>query len=229
MLPLIQTPTFKTVIPSIGHEVLMRPFLVKEEKILLLAKQSKDKDQTFLSIMQVVQNCMIDDEYDVSKLPFFDVEYLFIQLRLNSVGDNLTVKMFDKEDDREVEAEIDLSDLKVVTKDVENSAVVGDNTVINFKYPTLKDLSKINTDDDVSSFFDLLKYCIQSVVHDDAVYEFNQYSDDDKNQFIESLSLEQMGLCKEFVSNLPSVQIEAKWNVGKQQRSKTIKGMNSFF
>lgn len=229
MLPLMNTPTFKTVIPSVDQEILMRPFLVKEEKILLLAKQSKDKDQIFLSVMQVVQNCMVDQEFDVSKLPFFDVEYLFIQLRLNSIGDNVSIKLYDDEVDGEVDAEIDLNDLNVVANEVEESIKLDDDTVINFKYPTLKDLSKIDAEDDVSSFFDLLKYCIDSVVQGDAAYTFNQYTDEEKDQFIESLNMEQMNLCKQFISNLPSVQIEAKWKIGKEQKSKTIKGMNSFF
>ena len=87
MLPKIQTPTFKVTVPSLDREILMRPFLVKEEKILLLAKQSQDKEQIFLSLNQIIQNCVIDDDVDVLKLPYYDIEYLFINLRLNSVGD----------------------------------------------------------------------------------------------------------------------------------------------
>ena len=229
MLPLIQAPTFKTVIPSTGHEVMMRPFVVKEEKILLLAKQSNDKDQIFLSVQQVVQNCLIDHEYDVSKLPFFDVEYLFIQLRLNSIGDSITFKMVDDETDKEVEASVDLNDLEVVGGDVTTQVEISQDTFINFKYPTMKDLSKLDTDSEVSSFFDLLKHCIDTVIHEDTVYDFDLYGDEEKNQFIESMSMEHLNKCKEFVSSLPSIQITAKWKSGKEVKEKIIKGMNSFF
>ena len=84
MLPQIQTAVFKTKIPSLNREILMRPFLVKEEKILLMAKQSGEKDQIFLAIKQVIQNCVVDDSPDISRLPYYDIEYLFIQLRINS-------------------------------------------------------------------------------------------------------------------------------------------------
>lgn len=229
MLPLIQTPTFKTIIPSIGHEVIMRPFLVKEEKILLLAKQSKDKDQMFLSVQQVVQNCLIDDEYDVTKLPFFDVEYLFIQLRLNSIGDEISLKLNDEETDKEVQATINLNDLEIVSNDVSNQIEIDNETYINFRYPTMKDLSKLNTNNEVDTFFDLLKCSIDSIIKDDQVYDFDMYSDEDKSNFLDSFSMAHLDKCKEFVNNLPSVQIKAVWNSGKEKKEKIIKGMNSFF
>ena len=116
----MQTPTFSTYIPSINQEVLMRPFLVKEEKILLLAKQSNDKDQILLSIQQVVQNCLIDQEYDIGKLPFFDVEYLFIQLRINSIGDDIKIKIRDEDIDEDVEATISLNDLDISVPEEDN-------------------------------------------------------------------------------------------------------------
>jgi len=229
MLPLMQTPTFSTYIPSINQEVLMRPFLVKEEKILLLAKQSNDKDQILLSIQQVVQNCLIDQEYDIGKLPFFDVEYLFIQLRINSIGDDIKIKIRDEDIDEDVEATISLNDLDISVPEEDNEVVLNSSTSMILKYPTLKDLSKVDTSNEVSSFFSLLKSCILTVVHNDTIYEFDNYSEEEKDEYIESLSMDYLNKCRGFITNLPSVQIPAKWTVKGKKKEKMIKGMNSFF
>ena len=230
MLPLIQAPTFKTIIPSIEQEVMMRPFVVKEEKILLLAKQSNDKDQIFLAVQQVVQNCLLDQEYDVTKLPFFDVEYLFIQLRLNSIGDSISLKLIDDDSGEEVNATIDLNDLKIeVSEDIQDQVEIDDETFIRFKYPSMKDLSKLSSENEVDSFFDLLRCCIDTIIQGETVYDFTLYSDDERSEFIESMSMEHLNKCRDFVSNLPTTQITAKWKSGKEVKEKIIKGMNSFF
>ncbi len=229
MLPKIQTAVFKTTIPSLNREILMRPFLVKEEKILLMAKQSGEKDQIFLAIKQVIQNCIVDDSLDISKLPYYDIEYLFIQLRINSIGDFIEIEVTDPESQERVKATVDLNDVQVISKDVSNKILLNETTALIMKYPTLDEISKVTEENDVQAFFDTLKYCINSVFHEDQTYEFFGYSDQEKTDFIDSLTVKNIEQSKDFISAMPSVEVQAKWKEGKKDKSLTLKGINNFF
>ena len=189
MLPKLDTAVFKVVVPSLQREILMRPFLVREEKILLMAKQSGEKDQIFLAIKQVIQNCIVDEMIDVSRLPYFDVEYLFINLRINSVGDFIEVEITDPETGNKNQATVNLNDIAIIKTEVSNKVVLSENTALVMKHPTLDEISKVTTDSDVQAFFDTLKYSIESVFHNDQSYEFSNYSDQEKDEFIDSLFL----------------------------------------
>ena len=229
MLPKIQTAVFKTTIPSLNREILMRPFLVKEEKILLMAKQSGEKDQIFLAIKQVIQNCIVDDSLDISKLPYYDIEYLFIQLRINSIGDFIEIEVTDPESQERVKATVDLNDVQVISKDVSNKIFLNETTALIMKYPTLDEISKVTAENDVQAFFDTLKYCINSVFHEDQTYEFFGYSDQEKTDFIDSLTVKNIEQSKDFIAAMPSVEVQAKWKEGKKDKSLTLKGINNFF
>ena len=229
MLPKLDTAVFKVVVPSLQREILMRPFLVREEKILLMAKQSGEKDQIFLAIKQVIQNCIVDEMIDVSKLPYFDVEYLFINLRINSVGDFIEVEITDPETGNKNQATVNLNDIAIIKTEVSNKVVLGENTALVMKHPTLDEISKVTTDSDVQAFFDTLKYSIESVFHNDQSYEFSNYSDQEKDEFIDSLSVDNITKCKDFIAAMPSVEVEAKWKTGKTDKSMKLKGINSFF
>jgi len=230
MLPKIQTPTFKVTVPSLDREILMRPFLVKEEKILLLAKQSQDKEQIFLSLNQIIQNCVIDDDVDVLKLPYYDIEYLFINLRLNSVGDSVDVEVTDPDTDNKVSATIDLNSISITKPKSKMNIKLNESAALVMKYPTLDELSKISTDNEVDSFFETLMYSIKSVFYDDESYEFVSYSTEEKMEFLDSLSMEDINKCREFITDMPSVSVDAVWlDVDGNKKSTQIKGMNSFF
>lgn len=230
MLPVLSTPTFKVKVPSLDREILMRPFLVKEEKILLMAKQSGDRDQIFLSLKQVIQNCIVDEEIDISKLPFYDIEYLFIHLRINSVGNSIDVEVTDPDTEKKVKANVDLSDIKVEKSKVKNNIKISETAALVMKHPTLDEISKVSTNSQIDAFFDTLKYSIKSVYHDDQSYEFVSYSDEEKNEFIDSLSVSNIDSCKEFISKMPSVSTLAKWTMADgSEKSMEIKGINSFF
>lgn len=229
MLPKIQTAVFKTKIPSLDREILMRPFLVKEEKILLMAKQSGEKDQIFLSIKQVIQNCVVDESLDISVLPYFDIEYLFIQLRINSIGEYIEIEITDPDTENKHKATVNVSDVNIITSDLMDRIIINDNTALIMKYPTLDEISKVSSDNEVEAFFDTLKYCINSVFHDDQTYEFYSYSDQEKTEFIDSLTVKDIEQCKDFIAAMPSVEVEAKWKEGKKDKSMKLKGINNFF
>ena len=229
MLPKIQSAVFKTKIPSLDREILMRPFLVKEEKILLMAKQSGEKDQIFLSIKQVIQNCIVDEDVNISNLPYYDIEYLFIQLRINSVGDFIEIEIPDPDTGERKKATVNLNDVNVIRKDVSNKIILNETTALIMKHPSLDEIAKVSTNNDLEAFFDTLKYSIKSVFHEDQSYEFVSYSDSEKDEYIESLSLANVEQCKDFIASMPSVEVEAKWKDGKKDKSITLKGINNFF
>ena len=230
MLPKINTPTFRVNVPSLDKEILMRPFLVKEEKILLMAKQSENKDQIFLSLNQIIQNCIIDDDVDVLKLPYYDVEYLFVQLRLNSVGETVEIEVTDPDSKAKVKAEVDLSSIRVNKPETKANIKLNDTTAFIMKYPTLDELSRVSTSNEVDSFFETLMYAIKSVFHDDQSYEFSSYSYDEKMEFLDSLSMNDLALCRDFVGSMPSVEVTANWlDVDGKKKSTIVKGMNNFF
>ena len=229
MLPKLQTAVFKTTVPSLNREILMRPFLVKEEKILLMAKQSGEKDQIFLAIKQVIQNCIVDETLDISKLPYYDIEYLFIQLRINSVGDFIEMEITDPESGERKKASVDLNDVDVIGGDVANKVVLSDSTALIMKHPTLDEISKVTTESEVEAFFDTLKFSINSVFHEDQMYEFDSYTQEEQNEFIDSLSVKNIELCKDFIASMPSVEAKAKWQEGKKEKFVTLKGINNFF
>jgi hypothetical protein len=229
MLPQIQTAVFKTTIPSLNREILMRPFLVKEEKILLMAKQSGEKDQIFLAIKQVIQNCVVDDSLDISRLPYYDIEYLFIQLRINSVGEFIEIEITDPDTGERCPATVNLEDVNIISGDVVDRVIINDHTALIMKYPTLDEISRVTSDNDVQAFFDTLKYCIKSVFHEDQTYEFYSYSDPEKEEFVDSLTVKNIEECKDWIAAMPSVEVEAKWKEGKKDKSMKLKGINNFF
>ena len=230
MLPQINSPTFKVEVPSLGREIMMRPFLVKEEKILLLAKQSGDKDQIFLSLNQVINNCVIDEDIDISKLPYYDIEYLFVQLRINSIGGSVDIELKDPDTDSKVKATVDLNDIVINKPSKKNNIKLNETSALVMKYPTLDEISKVSTDNDVQAFFDTLKYSIHSVFHDDQSYEFSSYSHEERDEFIDSLSVADIEKCKEFIAEMPSVEVSAHWlTVDGEKKSTKLKGINSFF
>ena len=163
MLPKIKHPTFEFVVPSTKKKETFRPFLVKEEKILLLAKSSEDKTDILRALKQVVNNCAISSNFDIDKLTIFDLEYLFLKLRSVSVNNIAKVAYQDNEDQQIYEFDIDLNtiEVKFPEKSEQNIKVTKD-IIIKMKYPSvtiLDDKGIVEASDD--SYFDLVLKCIE--------------------------------------------------------------------
>lgn len=230
MLPKIQSPTFKVRVPSLNRDIYMRPFLVKEEKILLLAKQSNDKEQIFLSLNQVLQNCIVDDDIDVLKLPYYDVEFLFITLRLNSIGESVDVEVTDPDTNQKVSASVDLNSIKIADVKQKITLKLENDSALVMKYPTVEELSKVDTSNNVNAFFETLMYSIKSVFVDDQSYEFVNYSFEEKMEFLESLSVKSINICREFIEKMPTVSVDAVWlDVDGNKKTAEVKGIQNFF
>ena len=205
-LPKITQPIFEFDVPSLGEKRRFRPFTVKEEKILLIAKQSDEQEQIMTSLIQIVNNCSIDDDIDATRLPYFDIEYLFIKLRIVSIGGSIDFKVNDRD------AKIDLEDV-VIEGNVQSGDIIlklDDTTAVYMRYPNVKDLSTI--DGSPESLVTAATQCIGRVFHNEEFFNFSEYTLEARQSFVENMSSGQFSKFKEFFATLPSVVVNAKYN-----------------
>jgi len=143
-LPKIDIVTFETTLPSNGKTVKYRPFLVKEEKILLMASESKEQKDIVIALNQILKNCILDD-IDVESMPSFDAEYMFLKLREKSLGEVIKISVLDQEVEPRFESEIDLRQIKMIKTDKHTNKIkLSDKLYVEMKYPTLKSILEID-------------------------------------------------------------------------------------
>jgi len=230
-LPKIDLPLFELVLPSTGKKIKYRPFTVKEEKILLVAQESNEPEQTILSIKQVINNCLID--IDVEKLAMFDLEYVILVLRSKSVDNNIKFAIKDPDTNESVELEIDLNDVKV-TKDEEhsNKVKINEDYTLFLRYPTIQEFIKIagaDPKDSLTSYFIMIS-CLDKIASESEVYKFSDYTDEEIDDFMENLQGDIIKKIQKFFETMPKLRHEMKYknSEGKEQTF-VIEGMRSFF
>lgn len=230
-LPKIQNPIFELELPSTGEKVKYRAFTVKEEKILLIAQESNDIDQSILSIKQVVNNCLIDKSID--DLSMFDLEYVLLTLRSKSVDNAVIFAIKDPDTEEKVELELDLNDVKI-TKDEEHTKDirVTDDFVLYMRYPTINEfLSLIKAGkDDTNANFEVMISCMDKLVGDEEVYKFSEFSPEEIEAFAEDLDANTVKKIKRFFETMPTLRHELKYiNKNGDEKTFVIEGMQTFF
>jgi hypothetical protein len=232
-LPVITHPTFKVDVPSTKKPVNLRPMLVKEEKILLMAKEGKEEMQINQAVKQVVQNC-ITSNIDVNTLTTFDLDYLFVQLRALSVDNMVKVVYEDDEDTKEYPFEVDLDKVTVKFSDkVETVVKLGDDEGIELEYPraSLYDDEKFvkskSTDEVVAT---ILATCVKSYFKGDQKWIMSNEKPEEVAKFIESLDIKTYNKIREFFETLPHLyyKIEYKNSLG-NERSVELTTLSHFF
>lgn len=237
-LPITKHPLFAVKIPSTGAEIKLRPMLVKEEKILLMAKEaSAEKYQSiFLAVRQVVQNC-VGEQIDVNKLTLFDVEYLFLQIRASSIDNVVKVVYEDDEDKKEYPFTIDLSNVTVkIPEKPDFNVMISTNTGLKMKWPTAglyenPLLEKADREGNLDGLFDeFIISCIDSYFEDDRVVPFKNEKREDVVNFIENLDIKTYNKLRDFVNNIPSLyyKIEYKNSLG-NDKTVELRSLDSFF
>jgi hypothetical protein len=207
MLPKIKHPTYEFKIPSTGKLESFRPFLVREEKILLMAKSSKDPTDIFRSIKQVVNNCAINPNFDVDKLTIFDLEFLFLRIRAGSVNNIIEVAYKDNEDNEIYKFNIDLNKIEVkfpesVNKIVKISKEIG----MTLKYPSASlfdDKEFFNSGE--NSFYELIMRCVDKVFDGDVMYDPNDYTREELEDFLEQVNVSAYNEIVKFMENTPKL------------------------
>lgn len=232
-LPKITYPLTEIKIPSTGKKTKVRPFLVKEEKILLMAKTGQDVGEILNSIKQVVNNCLIDDSIDVDKLTLFDVEYIFLKLRAISVSNICKVSYKDSEDEKVYNFDIDLNEVEVKFPENINKIIkINDTIGLIMKYPDAsiysdKEFFKSDKDDAASK---LLARCIDKIYDGDEIYDPRDFSQDEINQFFDNLGSKTYEEMRMFIDDIPTLyhKIEYK-NSNDQNRVIELTALTDFF
>ena len=232
-LPKLSVPQYMVELPSTGEKISMRPYLVREEKVLLVALESKDPVQIQQAVKNLIMSCC--DLKDVSKLTSFDLEFLFLNLRAKSVGEKIKMMMKCEECETLNDIEINIDDVKVSNLDREKTFMLDQQKKIGMtlRYPTLNsiediDLTKLDT---VDGLMNLVVSSIETIFDEDNVYNADEETKEDLEDFVESFGSEQFKMIQEFFLNVPAMVYEDKFNCKNCQHENTIslKGLQSFF
>ena len=233
-LPKINAPEYSLVVPSTKVEVKYRPFLVKEEKLLLIAQETGDEKSLYGAIKNLIHNCC-NGQLDVDTMPLFDVEYVFLQLRSKSVGEMAEVLVICPDDgETEVKVKVNLNELTVELPSKDHNKIkLTDDIGIVMAYPNLASVlltaDKNKNASDI--MFDTILECMFQIWQGEEVFATTDYTHKDKLDFIESLNHEQFEKIQKFFETMPTVKHDVKIrNPNTKVESKvSIEGMNSFF
>ena len=230
-LPKIETPKYFLTIPSTKEVVEFRPFLVKEEKILMIAQEAKSNQSMITAMKDVIKSCTFG-ALDLYSLTMSDIEYILLQIRSKSVGESSTIKFICDECDETIELTIDLSKIEVSAgEEKENKVQLTDDVGITLKAPGLKEAEKAaKSSNDGNSIIQSLASVIESVYDNETVYPFAEATPKEIETFIDSLSSEQVNKIKEWVDSIPTLKQEVKYKCSKgKERTKILSGLSDFF
>lgn len=214
MLPKIKSPTYSTILPSSKKEVWYRPFDVREEKILLMARQSGEPSDFYRAISQISQNCLVDPSLNVQNLPLFDVSYLFTKIRAVSVSNISKVSYKDNEDGEIYSFDIDLEKIEVKFPEVSKTTYkVNDDISFILKDPPVslycnKEFYEL---DDDKMFDKLASSCLKSIFDKETTYDISTSSEAEINEFINSLPAKYYSEIKEFLNNTPTLYYKVEY------------------
>lgn len=237
-LPMNPSPTYTLTIPSTKKQLKYRPFLVREQKSLLIAQQSEEDSVMFDTIKQVIKSCA-QSEIDVDKLASFDVEYIFLQLRAQSVGEiaELLFKCDNDhgDDTKPIQVNLDLREAKV--EEFPNHVAkidLYDNVGVVMKYPnvdTLKKINNIDIDDDLNAVIDVVIDCIDYVYDAEEVYSAADQTRQELEEFLNNMTADQFERIRNFFITMPKLRLYFKYTcpVCAKEHSKYLEGLASFF
>ena len=236
-LPKIATPTYELELPSTGKTIKYRPFLVKEEKVLVIALESEDTKQITNAIKAVLKNCVLTKGIKVETLPTFDIEYLFLNIRGKSVGEELEVNIVCPDDKvTEVPVVIDLDDIQIQkVDDHTNQIKIDDSIMMEMKYPSLDQFIKNNFDfnegNQMDQSFELIASCIDKIYTEDEVWSTADCTKKEVKEFLESMNSSQFKEIEHFFETMPKLShtLTVKNPKTKVESDVVLEGLASFF
>ena len=238
-LPTIETPTYELKLPSSNKKIKYRPFLVKEEKILILALESKDQDEITNAVTDVLKKCILTKTVDIDSLPTFDIEYLFLNIRAKSIGEDIKMTVICPDDgETEVPVTVWVDEIKVIKpKDHTTDIVIDDKMTMRMKYPSLNQFIENNFDvkDDPEVMVDktlkVVADCIDVVYTEEDAWEAKDYTPTERVKFIEQLNSKQYKKVEKFFSTMPKLShtIEVINPNTKEKSSVVLEGLADFF
>jgi len=230
-LPKLSYPTFEVTIPSNHTTIKMRPFLVREEKILLIAQQTEEPKEVVNAIKQVIVNCCID-QIDADNLTTFDLEFLFIKLRARSVNNVIKLRYRDNEDNQSYDVECNLDEVQIVHSEGHTNIIqINDSMNMVMRYPRAELMQSLNPEMSESEiFFELLSNCIDEVIENGNHHDAKNSSKEEVEEFIASLDVNTFQKIQEFFQTMPKIRHELKYtNSLGNERTLVLDNINDFF
>ena len=236
-LPKIATPTYELELPSTGETVQYRPFLVKEEKVLVIALESEDAKQITTAIKTVIKNCILTKGIKVEALPTFDIEFLFLNIRGKSVGEEIEVNVICPDDEEtNVVVKIDLDSIKVQKDEKHSNKIKVDPTIMmEMKYPSLEQFIKTNfdfkNDNAMDQSFELISSCIDKIYTEEEVWAASDVTKKELIEFLEQMNSAQFKEIEKFFETMPKLSHKIKITNPKTQVESEVvlEGLASFF
>lgn len=230
-LPKIEHPVYSLTLPSTGKQINFRPFLVKEEKILLMAKQGGEEKEIMKALKQIINNCIVDEKVDVESFATFDIEYFFLKLRSRSVNNIVSLSYKDFEDEKVYTVDVDLESVEIIkdpthTNKIKLSGGIG----VVMKYPSVEIVNKLSSESEEEVAFDVIKQCIDTVYDQDNVYNAKDFSEQEIDEFVQNLDVNSLEKMLEFFKTMPRLHYEVKYtNSLNQERVIPLNTLTDFF
>ena len=232
-LPKLNTPTYQLVLPSTEKKIKFRPFLVKEQKLLLMAQNSNDKSEMIQAIAQIIENCTFG-KVKGSEAYMFDLEYIFLQIRRKSVGDKIDLNVLCEDDgETRVPVEVNLKDVEVQVDDNHTNEIqLNKDVKIIMGYPTLETADRLKEDIEKNeSLFTGIKHSIFQIIDGDTIYNKVDMEDKELDEFVESMSQKNLNDILDFFKTMPKLAHTIKFTNPKTKKKNkvTVEGIENFF
>tara|TARA_B100000949_G_scaffold157931_1_gene138951 strand:+ start:671 stop:1378 length:708 start_codon:yes stop_codon:yes gene_type:complete len=232
-LPKLEVPTYELKVSSLRKKIEYRPFLVREEKILLTALEGDQHDMV-RAMKQIIENCLIT-KINIDELPLFDLEYIFLQLRSKSVGETSDIQLTCQECDEGNKITIDLSKIELSTPEqtIDPNIMLTDSVGIVLKYPTSDMLRYIDLEENFNfdTTLDVLEHCVDTIFSGDDIFDLQDYTKEERSEFFQNLTQKQFQDIQLYFDNMPKLlhQVEFKCSACESEQSTELEGLQNFF
>ena len=235
-LPKVNTPTYELVLPSTNKKIKYRPFLVREEKILIMALETEDVKQITSSVIEILNACILTRGIKIEKLATFDLEYLFLNVRAKSVGESIDVNVTCPDDNKTtVEVKVDIDSIKIIkSKNHKDTVKLDDTLSLKLNYPSIEQFIENNFESkgsEVTSTLDMITSCIDMIYSDEESWNASETSKKDLEEFIEQLNTKQFRVIEGFFDTMPKLSHSIKVKNPKTDVESTVvlEGLAAFF
>ena len=238
-LPTVATPTYELKLPSSNKKIKYRPFLVKEEKVLIIALESKSQTEITNAVKDVLKQCILTKDVNIDALPTFDIEYIFLNIRAKSIGEAIKVRVKCPDDgETEVPVTVYVDEIKVVkSKEHKTDIVLDDNMTLRMKYPSINQFIETNFDTDedpkesVNKTFKIISECIDQIYTQKDAWDAKDYTSKERVEFVEQLNSKQYKEVEKFFSTMPKLshKIQITNPNTKKKSTVVLEGLADFF
>ena len=238
-LPTVATPTYELKLPSSNKKIKYRPFLVKEEKVLIIALESKSQTEITNAVKDVLKQCILTKDVNIDALPTFDIEYIFLNIRAKSIGEAIKVLVTCPDDgETEVPVTIYVDEIKVVkSKEHKTDIVLDDNMTLRMKYPSINQFIETNFDtnedpkESVNKTFKIISECIDTIYTQEDAWDAKDYTSKERVEFVEQLNSKQYKEVEKFFSTMPKLshKIQITNPNTKKKSTVVLEGLADFF